>query len=434
MFGEQHDSRKPSAPVFGFGSSDRKALERVFISTDHNKADFGKLGPGHIYDVTPGFGKQVSSKNVNPPSFSFGTASRFLKPSAERAKRNPQVPGPGAYAAQSSIGKTVNSNHVTEAAFGFGTSTRDHAAKVFLSSEQAKVFFGLESPGPAAYRVMSGMGTQQKQPKPNRARVHRPQTTSSHHRDGPETRAWPRAILDGGICRAPGGLGHGDEADGGLRERHEGPRRESVPGPGAGEGVLRDGVSGTGGDRAAGVRGDGADGGLDEENRANRLLRQIDPRVVRHKRQPGTGGVRLKRRDGRREAPGCDAKWNQGTLGTHRIDPAALHLSSPATEVRWFDGLVWLVEPVGDEHVRGGGTFLRAVSVPRDDTDGVWEDGRPGFVRSISDHIVEVPQGLQDREHLEPGRLPLLPSCQATDIISSPRTTPPSPTAARLDV
>ena len=161
MFGVQHDSRKPSAPVFGFGSSDRKALERVFISNDHNKADFGKLGPGHIYDVTPGFGKQVSSKNVNPPSFSFGTASRFLKPSAERAKRNPQVPGPGAYAAQSSIGKTVNSNHVTEAAFGFGTSTRDHAAKVFLSSEQAKVFFGLESPGPAAYRVMSGIGTQQ---------------------------------------------------------------------------------------------------------------------------------------------------------------------------------------------------------------------------------------------------------------------------------
>ena len=96
MFGEQHDSRKPSAPVFGFGSSDRKALERVFISTDHNKADFGKLGPGHIYDVTPGFGKQVSSKNVNPPAFSFGTASRFLRPSAERAKRNPQVPGPRA--------------------------------------------------------------------------------------------------------------------------------------------------------------------------------------------------------------------------------------------------------------------------------------------------------------------------------------------------
>ena len=227
----------------------------------------------------------------------------------------------------------------TKPTVAFGSATRDHAAKVYLGPEQAKVFYGMESPGPAVC-------------------------------------VW--------CVRAFGGCV--------------------------------------------------ADGGLDEENRAHRLLWEFDPRVVRHKRQPGTGGVRLKRRDGRREAPGCDAKWNQGTLGTHRIDPAALHLSSPATEVRWFDGLVWLVEPVGDEDVRGGGKFLRAVPVPRDDTDGVREDGRPGFVRSISDHIVEVPQELQDREHLEPGRLPLLPSCQATDIISFPRTTPPSPTAARLDV
>ena len=198
-------------------------------------------------------------------------------------------------------------------------------------------------------------------------------------------------------------------------------------------GVLRDGVSGTGGDRAAGVPGTGQM--VDSAGRTEPTVSFGGRSAGRTPQTPTRdGGVRLKRRDGRREAPGCDAKWNQGTLGTHRIDPAALHLSSPATEVRWFDGLVWLVEPVGDEDVRGGGKFLRAVPVPRDDTDGVREDGRPGFVRSISDHIVEVPQELQDREHLEPGRLPLLPSCQATDIISFPRTTPPSPTAARLDV
>ena len=71
---------------------DRKALERVFISTDHNKADFGKLGLGHTFDVTPGFGKQVSSKiDIFDDVPVIGTASRFLRPSAERAKRNPQV-------------------------------------------------------------------------------------------------------------------------------------------------------------------------------------------------------------------------------------------------------------------------------------------------------------------------------------------------------
>ena len=160
MLGVQHDSRKASAPVFGFGSSDRNALAKVYISAEHNRADFGKLGPGAVYDVKSGFGAQDSSKNATPPAFSFGTASRFLKPSAARAKRNPQVPGPGAYAPETSIGKCVDSNKITEAAFGFGTSTRDHAAKVFLSAEQAKVFFGLESPGPAAYKVLSGVGAQ----------------------------------------------------------------------------------------------------------------------------------------------------------------------------------------------------------------------------------------------------------------------------------
>ena len=46
MLGVQHDSRKTSSPVFGFGSADRNALARVFISVEHCRADFGKVGPG----------------------------------------------------------------------------------------------------------------------------------------------------------------------------------------------------------------------------------------------------------------------------------------------------------------------------------------------------------------------------------------------------
>ena len=37
MLGVQHDSRKASAPVFGFGSADRNALARVFISVETRK-------------------------------------------------------------------------------------------------------------------------------------------------------------------------------------------------------------------------------------------------------------------------------------------------------------------------------------------------------------------------------------------------------------
>lgn len=163
MLGVQHDSRKTSSPVFGFGSADRNALARVFISVEHCRADFGKVGPGAVYDLQSGFGTQNSSKNSNPPKFTFGTASRFLQPSAARAKRNPQVPGPGAYSAGSSIGKNPESNKINQAAFGFGTATRDDARRVFISAAAAKVRFGAESPGPAAYSnsaIQHGVGAQ----------------------------------------------------------------------------------------------------------------------------------------------------------------------------------------------------------------------------------------------------------------------------------
>ena len=90
-----------------------------------------------VYDLQSGFGTQNSSKNSNPPKFTFGTASRFLQPSAARAKRNPQVPGPGTYSAGSSIGKNPESNKINQAAFGFGTATRDDARRVFISAGTA---------------------------------------------------------------------------------------------------------------------------------------------------------------------------------------------------------------------------------------------------------------------------------------------------------
>jgi len=160
MIGVQYDSKKATAPIYGFGSSDRANLAKVFLSAEHAKVDFGKNGPGPIYDLKSSFGRQDSSKMRSGALFSFGTADRFQKPSADRAKRQTAVPGPGAYAAASSIGRMVDSTRESAAQFGFGSSTRDHAAKVFLSAEQAKVNFGLNSPGPSAYNTRSGVGPQ----------------------------------------------------------------------------------------------------------------------------------------------------------------------------------------------------------------------------------------------------------------------------------
>lgn len=160
MIGVQYDSKKATAPIYGFGSSDRANLAKVFLSAEHAKSDYGKMGPGPIYDLKSSFGRQDSSKMHSGPLFSFGTADRFQKPSADRAKRQTAVPGPGAYAVPSSIGRMVDSTRESAAQFGFGSSTRDHAAKVFLSAEQAKINFGLNSPGPSAYTARSGVGPQ----------------------------------------------------------------------------------------------------------------------------------------------------------------------------------------------------------------------------------------------------------------------------------
>jgi hypothetical protein len=63
-------------------------------------------------------GRQESSKNETAPLFSFGTADRFSKQGATSAKQ--PVPGPGAYAAGSSIGKQGDSTKGNSEVFGFG--------------------------------------------------------------------------------------------------------------------------------------------------------------------------------------------------------------------------------------------------------------------------------------------------------------------------
>ena len=62
-------------------------MAKVFLTPEHAKSDYGKNGPGPIYDLKTSFGKQDSSKNPSGPLYSFGTADRFQKPSAVRSRR-----------------------------------------------------------------------------------------------------------------------------------------------------------------------------------------------------------------------------------------------------------------------------------------------------------------------------------------------------------
>ena len=51
MFGVQADSKKATAPIFGFGSADRSAMEKVFMTAEHAKSSYGKNSPGPVYEL-----------------------------------------------------------------------------------------------------------------------------------------------------------------------------------------------------------------------------------------------------------------------------------------------------------------------------------------------------------------------------------------------
>ena len=94
--GPQPSSTKRSAPLPGFGSSNRDHAAKVFLTPEHQKANFGKQSPGPVmYTLTPGVGKQTLSVRREAPSYGFGTNDRwYTRKIAMRAANNP---APGAY-------------------------------------------------------------------------------------------------------------------------------------------------------------------------------------------------------------------------------------------------------------------------------------------------------------------------------------------------
>ena len=61
---------------------------------------------------------------------------------------------------RSMFGDQVHSMRRSSPSFGFGSSTRTQAAKVFLSSDHAKLSTPGFSPGPSAYTLRASVGTQ----------------------------------------------------------------------------------------------------------------------------------------------------------------------------------------------------------------------------------------------------------------------------------
>lgn len=91
--GDQFESTKSSTPKPRFGTSNREAGEKQYISAEHEKSGFGRMSPGpSAYNLSGGLGKQTRSDRTSLPSWRLGTEKRF---SDYAARESANAPGPG---------------------------------------------------------------------------------------------------------------------------------------------------------------------------------------------------------------------------------------------------------------------------------------------------------------------------------------------------
>jgi hypothetical protein len=158
MLGTQSNSRKTSAPRYGFGSSTREGQEKVFVSQEHAALTGNPVSPGPaVYNSTGAVGPQVNGVKESAPRWAFGSDQRFGKPDKD-ARDNP---APGTYTAEMGIGNQVDSKKTSLPRYGFGTSTRENQEKVFVNEEMGKAGnYGKSSPGPSSYTLTPAVGKQ----------------------------------------------------------------------------------------------------------------------------------------------------------------------------------------------------------------------------------------------------------------------------------
>jgi len=158
---QQPESKTRTMPAYGFGSSSREDMSKVFISEEMDKVrQFGRGSPGPAsFMLNPAVGKQVLSGKEQQPLWVMGTAKRFGK------DLTGWVPAPGHYGKDEDhgriapgVGPQVSSTYRSQPRFGFGSSDRDQAAKVYISKDHEAATGGRDAPGPGQYKITSMTG------------------------------------------------------------------------------------------------------------------------------------------------------------------------------------------------------------------------------------------------------------------------------------
>lgn len=153
LIGPQADSRKETAPSYGFGTSDRNSVQVIYgggkaKGAGAPQARTTKLSPGPIY---------LPSNSSKAPKFSFGGQGNGI--GIQMARRAGAAPGPGEYDLTGAIGKQPNSNVKTSPAYGWAGSgsARDAAAAALAAGQSAKC--------DTFYELSASIGPQQQSTK-----------------------------------------------------------------------------------------------------------------------------------------------------------------------------------------------------------------------------------------------------------------------------
>ncbi|GAQ86871.1 hypothetical protein KFL_003170100 [Klebsormidium nitens] len=89
--GKQPQTQKQNVPAFSFGSSQRDQRAKMFISTEHEKSQYGTCSPGPASNnPKSSLGFQINSRARNASAVGFGKAKRLVYMPTD-------TPGPGQY-------------------------------------------------------------------------------------------------------------------------------------------------------------------------------------------------------------------------------------------------------------------------------------------------------------------------------------------------
>jgi hypothetical protein len=151
-FGMQAQTFGPSPYDVGAGEGVRNGAQPSWVigTAKRFEADAAASVPGAIYDVRPAVGPQVNGRLKSAPLYGFGTSNRehqakvFISHEHGKVTGGRDAPGPGQYTVKSLTGNPVVAGHQRSGArWGFGTGKR------FTDELRHQK----DNPGPGAYVI-----------------------------------------------------------------------------------------------------------------------------------------------------------------------------------------------------------------------------------------------------------------------------------------